>query len=321
MTPQEAENLLDRYVAQQCTQDEENLVNSWLNKVLEERKFPENVSMDFTAKAVDWEKLIAERRRRIPEHTHKIRRFRPAVAAAVAIAAIATGVVAMVYYQPFTKVNDVNIAVVNDDTTIIHQKKDFKTVLPDGTIVYLNGASKLRYPKGLADQERNVFLEGEAYFEVRPDKNRPFIVSCNGQKLQVIGTHFNVRSYNGEDVVTTLVEGAVKVINTRNKSQEIRLQPGDQSVLNDKGFEVKQVNPNSVISWKNEFVFNETPLKTALKELARWYDVNIDSSRMENLPTLDAVYGKDEPLPKLLKEISRSTKVNVVLRNNVITVE
>ncbi|WP_440134072.1 FecR family protein [Chitinophaga sancti] len=321
MTPQEAENLLARYVAQQCTQDEENLVNSWLNKVLEERKFPESFSMDMTTKSEDWEKLIAEKNRRMPVYEPRTRSIIRPAAVATAIAAVAIGIVALVYYQPFTKVRDVNMAAANKDTTITHQKKDFKTVLPDGSIVYLNGASKLRYPKGLTDKERNVFLEGEAYFEVRADRNRPFIVSCSGQQLQVIGTHFNVRSYNGEDVVTTLVEGAVKVTNTRNKNQEIRLQPGDQSTLNAAGFEVKQVDPNSVISWKNEFVFNETPLKTALKELARWYDVGVDSSRMENVPTLDAVYGKEEPLPKLLKEISRSTKVNVLLRNNVITVE
>lgn len=319
MTPQEAENLLARYVAQQCTQDEENLVNAWFNKVVRETDYTEPILMKANAMSEDWERIVAERRKWIPAKPHTTRNTARSVAVAATVAAIAIAIGGLFYYKPFTKVKDVNIAAVQD-TTISHRNKDFKTVLPDGTVVYLNGASSVRYAKGLKGKERRVILEGEAYFEVNPDKTRPFIVSSREQQVQVLGTHFNISSYDGEPIKTTLLEGAVKLINTQNKNQDVLLKPGYQATLSTAGFDVKKVDPNIAISWRNDFVFNQTPLRNALKELGRWYDVAVDSSQVASV-TLDAVYSKDEPLPKLLKEITLSTDVKLVLKNNVITVE
>lgn len=319
MTPQEAENLLARYVAQQCTQDEENLVNAWFNKVVRETDYTEPILMKANAMSEDWERIVAERRKWIPAQPHTTRNTVRSVAVAATVAAIAIAIGGFFYYTPFTKVKDANIAAIQD-TTISHRNQDFKTVLPDGTVVYLNGASSVRYAKGLKGKERRVVLEGEAYFEVKPDKNRPFIVSSREQQVQVLGTHFNISSYDGEPIKTTLLEGAVKLINTQNKNQDVLLKPGYQATLSNAGFDVKKVDPNTAISWRNDFVFNQTPLRNALKELGRWYDVTVDSSQVASV-TLDAVYSKDEPLPKLLKEITLSTDVKLVLKNNVITVE
>lgn len=318
MTPQEAEDLLARYAAQQCTQDEENLVNSWLNKVLEERKFPENFSMNISSKSEDWKKLIAEKERRMPEHTYKIRRFRPAIAAAVA--AVAIGIFALVYYQPSTKVNDVSIAA-NKDTTITQQKMNLKTVLPDGSMVYLYGASRITFTKDFKGKERKVVLVGAGFFEISPDKNRPFIVTNNEQQVRVLGTHFYVSNYKGEAAVTSVVQGAVKVTDLRNKNQEITLRPGEQAILNKKGFERQKVDTNKVKARITQFFFDDTPMKIALKEIGRWHNVEVDSRRIENLSLVNAVYQKNMSLPSMLREISKSAKVNLVLRNNVITVE
>ncbi|WP_343670533.1 FecR domain-containing protein [Chitinophaga sp.] len=317
MTPQDAENLLFRYAAQQCTEQEEELVNAWFNKVVKETDYAEPFSMNVHAMSDDWERLIAERGKQMPVHRHKTRIIGRSVAAAVAAAAIAVGV--LLYYKPPTKVNNAAIAATMD-TTISHRDNDFKLTLPDNTVVYLNGASSLRYARSFAGKQREVFLEGEAYFEVSPDKKRPFIVHSRGQKVQVLGTHFNISSYDGEPVSTTLLEGAVKITTTGSHSQEVLLKPGFQATLGPKGFEVKEVDPGSATSWKEAFVFNQTPLKNVLKQLGRWYKVDIDSSRVTAV-TLDAVYGKYETLPNLLKEITQSTGVKLVLNNNVITVE
>lgn len=317
MTPQDAENLLFRYAAGQCTEHEENLVNYWFNKVVKETDYTDTFSMDANAMSDDWDRLIVERRKRILGHRHRIRNIGRSVAAAVVAAAITTGV--LLYYKPFTRANNTAVAVTLD-TTIIHHDKDFRTTLPDGTVVYLNGASSLRYAKGLEEKRREVFLEGEAYFEVSLDQDRPFIVNSRAQKVQVLGTHFNVSSYDGEPIKTTLLEGAVKVTTTGNQNQEVILKPGYQAIIATGGVEVKPVDPNGAISWKEAFVFNQTPLKNALKQLGRWYNVGVDSSQMSAV-TLDAVYGKDATLPDLLKEIVQSTGVKLKLNKNVITVE
>lgn len=319
MTPQEAENLITRYLAHQCTQDEENLVNAWLNKVIRETDYVEPVQLNVNAMSDDWDRIMAERRKWISAHQHKGRKVVRSVAVAAAVAIIVMAMGGLFFYNPFSRMKDVNIAAIQD-TTVSHQKQNFKTVLPDGTVVYLNGASSITYAKELKGKERSVTLNGEAYFEVSPDKARPFIVCCREQRVQVLGTHFNINSYDGEPVKTTLLEGAVRLTNTRYESQDVLLRPGYQAILDTRGFAVKKVNADSAIIWRSDFVFKQTPLRNALKALGRWYHVTVDSSRVTTT-TLEAVYSKKEPLPKLLNEISQSTNVKLVLKNNVITVE
>jgi ferric-dicitrate binding protein FerR (iron transport regulator) len=317
MTPQEAKSLLSRYAARQCTEEEENLVDAWFNKLLKEAPRADIALLSAQAMADDWREIKAKIEQRMPGHTAKTRSLlRPMVAA---IAAVAIGVVAILYYKPGSRVNDVSIAVVQD-TIICHHNRNFKNTLPDGTIAYLNDGSQLRFDKGLQGKTRQVFLDGEAYFEVKPDVNHPFIVSSSGQKIQVLGTHFNVRSYAGELAKTTLLEGDVILTSTVGGKYEKRLRPGEQATQSAKGFEVKAVDPDSVTSWKDDFVFEHTPLKTALKELARWYDVGVDSSKIDNT-ALVAIYSKSDSLPNLLKQISFSKGIKLVMKNNAITVE
>lgn len=317
MTPQEAQNLLDRYVAHKCTEQEENLVNSWYNKIVRETDYPDNFSMNPHAMSDDWNRLTAAMQKAASGPRHKIYHIGRAIAAAVAAAAMITG--ALIYNKPSGKETRIALSATLLDTTINHRDKDFRTTLPDGTIVYLNGASSLRYAKGLKGKQREVFLEGEAYFEVSPDKDRPFIVNSREQKVQVLGTHFNVSSYGGEPVKTTLLEGAVKLISTGNKDKEVILKPGDQATLGIEGFEVKKVDTDSAIAWKEIFVFDQTPLKNVLKQLGRWYHVDVDSSKIPAV-NVDAIYGKNTTLPTLIQEITQSTGVKLIVDNNIITV-
>lgn len=153
--------------------------------------------------------------------------------------------------------------------------------LPDGTKVWLNSASSLKFPPGFKGlKERRVELEGEAYFEVFKDKESPFKVVSKNQTVQVFGTHFNINSYaNEENTKTTLLEGSVCVsVHSGSKKSEQRfLKPGQQSSLNPAGkMEVGPANIDHVMAWKNGyFHFERDNLTTVMNQLERWYNVEV----------------------------------------------
>lgn len=147
--------------------------------------------------------------------------------------------------------------------------------LADGSHVWLNAGSSLRYPVRFSGQQRKVLITGEAYFEVSKNEKAPFVVDVNGTSIQVLGTHFNVNAYQEEGVVrTTLLEGAVKV--SRNGA-ELKLVPGEQAAeKNGVLTAVKEVNLEQVMAWKNgSFYFDDVDIETVLREVARWYDIEV----------------------------------------------
>jgi transmembrane sensor len=155
----------------------------------------------------------------------------------------------------------------------------YQVNLPDGTKVWLNAASSLRYPTAFTAGVRQVSLTGEAYFEVakvRPEM--PFKVLTTTQTVEVLGTHFNVNSYTDEPAIkTTLLEGAVKVISPSAAVKELILKPGQQSVLRGDRLNVADVNEEEVIAWKNGmFRFRDADLQTVMRSVARWYDVQVN---------------------------------------------
>lgn len=150
----------------------------------------------------------------------------------------------------------------------------FRVVLPDGTKVWLNSASSLRYPTAFTGKERIVELEGQGYFEVAQNAAQPFKVKANDMEVQVLGTHFDIMAYADENTVnTTLLEGAVQV----KEGNETRLlKPGQQAILKSHAFTVQEADVRKVLAWKNGlFVFNNMALPAILREVARWYDVEI----------------------------------------------
>ncbi len=153
----------------------------------------------------------------------------------------------------------------------------YQVILPDGTKVWLNAASSLKYPVQFAAQERRVTLTGEAYFEVSKRKAQPFIVNTDQQTVKVLGTHFNINSYpDHRQTRTTLLEGRVSVSAlARPLSQKI-LEPGQQAQLKGTEITLAEVNTEAVMAWKrNLFSFNEADLKTIMTEFSRWYDVPV----------------------------------------------
>lgn len=184
-----------------------------------------------------------------------------------------------------------------------------QVILPDHSKVFLNAGSSIKYPSNFASlDDRIVDLKGEAYFEVSPNKKRPFIVVTDEQEVKVLGTHFNVSSYAHEKTKTTLLEGSVriKVLNDLGKLGELNktvdLEPGQQSILSAKELQVVEVDISKGIDWKNgDFVFKNEKLESVMRRIARWYNVEI-------------VYTKDAPLELALSgEVSRSKKITSVL--------
>lgn len=153
----------------------------------------------------------------------------------------------------------------------------FQITLPDGTQVWLNALSSLRFPTVFNGNNRTVELTGEAYFEVQQQAAKPFIVHVGGMQIDVLGTSFNVMAYPDEkQIQTTLIEGAVKV---SAKGQAKMLQPGQQSQLEKDGKlnVLATTDVESVIAWKNGyFKYNQADLQTVMRQLARWYDVDVN---------------------------------------------
>ncbi len=156
----------------------------------------------------------------------------------------------------------------------------YQLVLPDGTKVWINSASSLKYPIAFNGNERVVQLSGEAYFEVFKNKAKPFEVITDGQQVTVLGTHFNINAYRNEPLTrTTLMEGSVKV-NKINSNLSVIIKPGQQAGVVDgnreSAIQIKAVNIDEAIAWKNGyFMFDNESLGSILRKVSRWYDVEI----------------------------------------------
>jgi len=156
--------------------------------------------------------------------------------------------------------------------------RKWQVTLSDGTRVWLNAASSVRYPISFVGKERIVEVSGETYFEVAPDKNRPFRINIAGKgSIEVLGTRFDVNAYDDEDAMrTTLLEGRVKMIRGTNNRL---LGPGQQAIFGNGTEEIKVIddaNIDEVMAWRNgRFIFSDMDLKSIMRQLARWYDVDV----------------------------------------------
>lgn len=152
----------------------------------------------------------------------------------------------------------------------------FTLTLPDGSKVWLNSISSIKYPTAFIDSERKVEISGEAYFEIAHNAEKPFMVSVNGMVVKVLGTHFNINAYHDEtSVKATLLEGS---INLTKGTATTTLSPGQQARLsNGEDIEViNNVDVGQVVAWKNGyFSFNRAGLQAVMRQIARWYDVDI----------------------------------------------
>ena len=190
----------------------------------------------------------------------------------------------------------------------------YHVILSDGTHVYLNASSTLKFPSCFISNQRQVTLTGEGYFEVAKNQQQPFQVTTKGQQLTVTGTHFNVSAYNNEPVKTTLLEGGVNLLQPSTGRKQ-PLVPNQQAMLLSNGFEVKTVKAINEIAWKRGlFYFRQTPLKEALQQISRWYNVEVDYSNLPDVP-LDAELTRDLTLNKIIQILDLNADLKFELTN------
>lgn len=161
----------------------------------------------------------------------------------------------------------------NTLTTKRGEQSPYPLILADGTKVWLNAASSIKFPTAFNGKNREVTLTGEAYIEVAHNATQPFRLITKGQTIEDIGTHFNVNAYDDEAVTrTTLLEGSVRVIN----KTAVVLKPGQQSVADNNSLTVQDVDLDQVMAWRSDkFLFNDEPLANIMRQVSRWYNVDV----------------------------------------------
>lgn len=204
----------------------------------------------------------------------------------------------IITYESHDKGLDVETSAFNTLTT--PRGGQYRIVLADGTKVWLNAGSSLIYPATFTGKQRTVKLEGEAYFEVARNDLQPFVVESGDQGIQVLGTQFNVNAYADQQAkVTTLVEGGIVVYN-ESSDTAIKIEPNQQATNDGNKFTVLPVDVEDYIAWKdNYFQFSGTELPDAIKQLERWYDLDVDYSTI--------------PEWKIFARISRDKKLSEIL--------
>ncbi|MET0299757.1 MAG: FecR domain-containing protein [Flavitalea sp.] len=198
----------------------------------------------------------------------------------------------------------------------------YQLTLSDGSKLWLNAASSIRYPVVFSEKERVVELNGEAYFEVAKDSKRPFTVKTDDMDVQVLGTHFNVMAYNNESAVkATLLEGSVKI---RAAGNNALLTPGQQAKLNssNKNLEViSNVNVEEVVAWKNGyFQFERVGTAELMRQIERWYDVEVKFDGPVQPRAFGGKIARSSNLENVLKILEWS-KISFTVENKTITVK
>lgn len=199
----------------------------------------------------------------------------------------------------------------------------YRLRLPDGSKVWLNSKSSVFFAGMSAGKDRNVCVEGEAFFEVAKDASRPFVVRVPGLHIEVTGTKFNVKAYKAEAVKTTLLEGSVKL--NADGGQVTFLKPGDQALYNPKKklSKVKKVvNPNNATAWtRGTFLFDNEDLRDIISELARWYDLDVEYRGTVSSQTFFGTFSRSEAVESILAFLQTRTGVRLSIQNKTIFVQ
>lgn len=192
-------------------------------------------------------------------------------------------------------------SIVSYNLLAVPRGGQFNVVLPDGSHVWLNAASSLRYPTAFSPNNRTVEIQGQAYFEIKPMPGQPFIVKVNNMEVQVLGTSFDLMAYADEPVTrTTLVQGAVKVKSGDNERQ---LLPGQAAAVNNTtgALSIQTADLREATAWKTGFFnFENASLVSILKQLSRWYDVEADYQSIPDGNRFGGYISRSLPLQEVL---------------------
>ncbi len=191
------------------------------------------------------------------------------------------------------------------NTVSTSRGETYSLKLADGTTVYLNSASSVKFPVAFSGSERRIEITGEAYFKVAKNASQPFFVTVNGMAVQALGTEFNINAYSDESVIkTTLIEGLVEVSTKDNPVTEI-IKPGQQTKLNGNALTVvKDVNIDEVIAWKDGFFhFESADLQSILRQFSRWYDVEVQYEGVISDERFFVIMSRKSTLSSVLKAL------------------
>src|SRR5690606_34500324 len=216
--------------------------------------------------------------------------------------------------------------IVRYNTISTPRGGQYQILLPDGTKVWLNAESSLTYPTTFSSLgERKVVLRGEAYFEVMTNEKMPFLVhtispdSSLSQNIEVLGTHFNINAYgDGGILKTTLVEGSVKV---RSGGQQVILKPNQQSNVDGKKLNIKNVDADVAIAWKNGyFMFDDERIEDIMLRIARWYDIEVDFQHVDKTQVFSGTISKFEDVKSVLNLLELTGGVHFKIQQKKIIV-
>lgn len=198
----------------------------------------------------------------------------------------------------------------------------YRLQLPDQSKVWLNAASSIKFPASFAGlKNRKVELTGEAYFEISKDKEHPFIVKTNQQEVQVLGTHFNINSYEDkQNTSTTLLEGSVKITNEHKKEQ--LLKPGETALVNNNAnILVSPADIKSAMAWKNgDFRFNEERIDEIMLKISRWYDIEVTYHGPISKEKFSGKISRNKNISEVLNMLSYSNVVRFIVEGRRVTV-
>lgn len=188
---------------------------------------------------------------------------------------------------------------------------EYEVILPDGSHVWLNAASSIRFPAAFTGNFRKVEINGEAYLEIVKNAKAPFIVVSGKHSVEVLGTAFNIQSYpKEENIATTLIQGSIRI--AAGKHTKV-LQPGQQSLVGRNADDIRlaaEVNMEEVLAWRNgKFIFDDTNMKTVVSQLERWYNVNIDYTGMEDY-RFNGEISRNVSLSKVLKMMELTSNIH-----------
>lgn len=205
-------------------------------------------------------------------------------------------------------------------TLITPRGGEYSLVLGDGTKIWLNADSKLIYPSIFNGKTREVTLKGEAYFKVKEDAGHPFIVHTEKQNIRVLGTEFNVKAYHEEaKCMTTLVKGKVQV---NSFGEKILLEPGQQAISYNHGqFRRQNAGIHKVIAWKNGyFWFDNTGIHEIMRQLSRWYDVDVNYEKGLQPRQFMAIVSRDNNISQILGMLEETGVVRFKIEGRKVTV-
>jgi len=187
--------------------------------------------------------------------------------------------------------------------------------LSDGTEVMLDAQSSITFPVTFTGKERKVSMTGQAYFIVKHNARQPFLVSVKGQTIRDIGTEFNVNAYDDETTVkTTLVSGSVKVNNTL-------IKPGQQAIGTTNNIKVEEADTAAIVAWKDgNFIFRHQDLETTMRQLARWYNVQVVYDNAPQNLRIGGKVSRERPLSVVLAAMEQTGEIKFKLNGRILTV-